>query len=287
MILKFFDFMSIISTEEYCIAYLLEKAALDTPETCSNCSGLMKRYGKIFRCRRKTCRKAVSVFKNSFFGKAKLDCRDVLLIGYLWLSGCCHTTAQAITGHSSATITDYFGHYRDLVSGSMESSDTMIGGTDIVIELDESKFAKRKFHRGHHVEGCWVVGGVERTPERRMFVEVVADRSRQTLFEVISRHVRPGSVVCTDMWRGYIGLDEAINVQHNTVNHSENFVDPDTGTHTNTIEGTWCGIKRKIPIRNRNHDTIEKHLMEFIWRRINQRALWVGLIEALKITYYD
>jgi hypothetical protein len=47
--------------------------------------------------------------------------------------------------------------------------DCAIGGIDsngnpIIVEINESKFGKVKYHRGHRVEGVWVVGGVERTP---------------------------------------------------------------------------------------------------------------------------
>lgn len=31
----------------------------------------------------------------------------------------------------------------------------------VVVEVDEYKFGKRKYHKGHQVEGVWVVGGVE------------------------------------------------------------------------------------------------------------------------------
>ena len=37
-----------------------------------------------------------------------------------------------------------------------------IGGCGKHVEIDESKFGKRKHWRGHHVEGAWVFGGVER-----------------------------------------------------------------------------------------------------------------------------
>jgi hypothetical protein len=36
-----------------------------------------------------------------------------------------------------------------------------IGGPGIIIEVDESKFGRRKYNRGHRVEGVWVMGGVE------------------------------------------------------------------------------------------------------------------------------
>ena len=36
-----------------------------------------------------------------------------------------------------------------------------IGGEGKVGQIDESKFSKRKYHRGHRVEGQWVFGGIE------------------------------------------------------------------------------------------------------------------------------
>ena len=41
-----------------------------------------------------------------------------------------------------------------------------IGGNNAIVEIDESKFGKRKYNRGHRVEGVWVVGAVERINKR-------------------------------------------------------------------------------------------------------------------------
>ncbi|CAG8681395.1 8963_t:CDS:1, partial [Ambispora gerdemannii] len=111
----------------------------------------------------------------------------------------------------------------------------MIGGENIIVEIDESKFGRRKYHRGRIVEDIWVVGDIERTDEKRCFVQIVQDRIAETLHDVISKHVVSGSIVYTDLWRGYRGITE-LNMSHKTVNHSKNFVDPNTGVHTNTIE---------------------------------------------------
>lgn len=46
-----------------------------------------------------------------------------------------------------------------------------IGGNNVVLEIDESKFGKRKYNRGHHVEGVWILGCVERTHERRIILK--------------------------------------------------------------------------------------------------------------------
>lgn len=47
---------------------------------------------------------------------------------------------------------------RDVESGQQ------IGGENIVVEIDKSKFTKRKYNRGHKVSGGWVlkiIGGRE------------------------------------------------------------------------------------------------------------------------------
>ena len=67
-----------------------------------------------------------------------------------------------------------------------------------------------------------------------------------------------------------------------TVNHLTYFEDPVTQVHKNTIEGTWNAIKRRISIRRRNKEDLNTNLMEFVWRRQNNRNLWEGLLRALK-----
>jgi hypothetical protein len=45
----------------------------------------------------------------------------------------------------------------------------------LLLKIDETKFGKRKYNRGHHVVGFGVLGGVERTPERKFFAVKVED----------------------------------------------------------------------------------------------------------------
>lgn len=195
---------------------------------------------------------------------------------------------QAMTGCSSKTVRSFEQFCRQLIAGDLEPEDTIIGGEGIVVEIDECKLGKRKYNRGHRVDGVWVLAGVERTIERRLFLIPVPDRSSETLLGVIGSHVRTGSVVMTDLWKGYSGLEERLGITHTTVNHSKNFRDPVSGTCTNTIEGTHNGVKMTICPRRRTKDMVEGCLWEFIWRRKNSLSLWDGLLNAMRdVEYVD
>ena len=52
------------------------------------------------------------------------------------------------------------------------------------MEIDESKFGKRKYHRGRRVDGVRVFGGIER--ESRCFMVSVEDRTVATLIPIIN-----------------------------------------------------------------------------------------------------
>ena len=188
-------------------------------------------------------------------------------------------------GVSNHTVSDYYGFYRQLVADSLEEIDCRIGGPGIIVEIDESKFGTRKHNRGHRVEGVWVVGGVERTLEKKVFVCKIESRNAATLRDVISRFVLPGSIIYSDMWRGYANIEEELGLQHHTVNHSVEFVS-EQGVHTNTIEATWCGMKILIPKRNRTKQ-IDNHLWEYVWRKKSRVQLWSSLMQAFTVVSYE
>lgn len=240
----------------------------------------------VFRCHKRACRKNISLRIHSFFYRQSLECSKIMFLGYLFLNCVPVSTAINLSGHSSKTISAYWRYFRELISSDIEEEDTIIGGPGVVVEIDESKFGKRKYHLGHQVEGVWVFGGIERTPERKIFAVKVNDRSAETLVPIIQIHIRQGSIIYSDMWRAYNGLGQ-LGYEHSTVNHSVNFRDPETGTCTNTIEGNWSGIKGHIPPRNRVQAHMDNHLFEFIWRRKNANNLWNAFIGALRNVYYE
>ena len=143
----------------------------------------------------------------------------------------------------------------------------VVGGPGKEVEIDESKFGKRKYNRGRAVEGHWVFGGMERGSGESFLVEV-ARRDAATLLPIIAQHVRPGTTVYSDEWAAYHQLSTATGNVHLTVNHSLHFVDPVTGAHTQGVESMWSSCKRMMrEERAMNSLLFDTYLPEFMWRR--------------------
>ena len=52
-------------------------------------------------------------------------------------------------------------------------------------------------------------------------------------------------VILSDKVSPYFNLND-VGYTHLMVNHSENFVDLYTGAHTNTVEGVWNAVTKKL-----------------------------------------
>jgi transposase-like protein len=177
----------------------------------------------------------MSIFKGTFFYKAKLSVKEILYLAYYWLSESTVEVTKNMLGHSCKTIVDFFGFFRQLVVEDIDETKEMIGGPGKIVEIDESKFAKRKYNRGHRVgrDKSWVVGGID--PEKNWFAVVVQDRTKDTLLNIIEAYVHPGSIIHTDCWKAYEGIEDlGGGFEHKTVNHSREFISAD-GVHTNHI----------------------------------------------------
>ena len=59
---------------------------------------------------------------------------------------------------------------------------------------------------------------------------MVDDCSASTLLPIIQQYIRPGTLIISDEWRAYCQIP-SLGYTHQTVNHSQNFVNPATGAH--------------------------------------------------------
>ena len=89
---------------------------------------------------------------------------------------------------------------------------------------------------------------MERISKKRFVVALtgeVGERwDRATLFPLIFKFIKPKTIIYSDAWAAYRGLEEHNNYVHKVINPSEHFVDPEDPTvHTQNIKGLWRDIK--------------------------------------------
>lgn len=231
-----------------------------------------------------------------------LPLRQILKL--LWIFLYTHMTNRNSVYASKCaiqTVVDWNNLMREVCSHSLEAEPKMVGTIENPIQIDESFFSgRRKYNRGRLLQGnraqpetenpdaqdwgdedpvnddgtqnaiygaddpswAWVLGIYSNKNEVRFLR--VRDRTMETLTEVIEKYVESGSVIVTDMWGGYNGLT-ARGFVHKKVNHSENYVDPNTGAHTQGIERAWRTAKLYLRTEMGNRTLFQSHLDKAAW----------------------
>ena len=158
------------------------------------------------------------------------------------------------------------------------------------MEIDESKYFHRKYHRGQYRDGHWVFGGIERVSGKCFLVEV-PDRTAATLEPLIQRYILPGSHIVSDGWAAYGNIERIYNgvYTHETVIHQHYFVDPnDPSIHTQNVENMWMRAKRKIRRQfGTSRALFPSYLDEFVFRNtFRGEGLFLALLRVINDNYH-
>ena len=136
------------------------------------------------------------------------------------------------------TTIDWYNFCRDVCWQHLLQNRQQIGDLKLdadgnivpkVVEIDESKFFHRKYHRGEYREGHWVFGGIERG-SNRCFMAEVERRDGATLLQQIKDMILPGTHIISDNGAYF----------HGVIYHEDNFVDPNNPD----IHSMWSRAKR-------------------------------------------
>ncbi|CAF2047827.1 unnamed protein product [Rotaria magnacalcarata] len=224
-----------------------------------------------WRCR--TCKSSRSLRDSTFFSQSRLSLQQILDLMMFWSQGLdSHKFLKRnVNILGDATIVDWKNFKHDLCVEYFIQHPTIIGGIGHIVEIDESAWTKRKYHRGRQIDNQWVFGGIDRDT-RECFAGLVDRRDAATLIPIIYGFVMPGTTIYSDQWAAYNALSHPNNAPHRyghqTVNHSVNFVDSTTLVHTQNIENMWMVAKIKKKNQMGQHRTLlGSHLLEFMWRR--------------------
>lgn len=208
----------------------------------------------------------LTIRHHSWLVDTKLELEIVLELIYLWSQGFSPSEIKHELKVSNKTVTEWTNFFRESCIYSVMENSAAIGGNGIEVEIDESKFGKRKYHRGHRVEGQWVFGGREKYNKKQIFMIPVHNRKESTLIPIIKKWIKPGSIIHSDCWKAYSKLSK-IGYTHVTVNHSKEFVNTSSAACTNSIESDWRHAKLQMPSYGTHIGDHAGYLAEFMWRR--------------------
>lgn len=264
---------------------IIEKIIAQAKLTCKACKGKarieLNNNSLSVRCCWSACRQKRALWNGTIFEDSKLGSEKVLRLIHLWFIGLSPRHICAMLGLGRKSFSRIMTKMSLFASEKYYSSTTFkIGGSNMIIEIDESKFGLRKYNRGHRVDGVWVLGMVERSLERKIMLIAVENRKSDTLTPIIKKYVKSDSILYTDCWKGYSDLKNQFS-SHCTVNHSVGFVDSITGVHTNTIEGNWCSVKKSIPSRCRTKDLVSLYLIKYMLTRNFKESAFYEFIKLL------
>lgn len=99
----------------------------------------------------------------------------------------------------------------------------------------------------------------------KVFAELVDKTEAPDLIPIITKKVKPGTMVCSDTWRAYTGL-AAKGYVHRTVEHGKKEYVKGKN-HINGLEGFWGYLKRKLADKGGvRREQLYLFLGEYVWR---------------------
>ncbi|KAG2894400.1 hypothetical protein PC129_g10229 [Phytophthora cactorum] len=190
-------------TLKWCMSVHLVPSSLLCPKCAKDMSLDVQR--ERWRCARVSCRTERSVRTGSFFGKSKLPLRKLVRL-------ICHWEAR-----------------------------TPVTKVAEMVGINE----QAALQRGRRFPDCWLFGGVDRTTNRWFGILTYDDRTKPTLSILIKKHIKAANdcstTIMSDRFVSYVSANthllRGMNFKHLWVNHSETYMDPVTGAHTNRVEG--------------------------------------------------
>lgn len=194
---------NILADRDAFMEWLGKEQLIATNKCCAKCKQPMNRVecsdrkdGFKWECRKtingRSHRHEESIRKGTWFEKSNLTLEEVVKFTYWWSVGMEQHQIIDQLSLASNTGVDWDSFCREVCEVTLMRDSCKIGGPGKTVQIDESKIGKRKYHRGHRVEGQWVFGGIEEG-SRKCFLVPVEGRSEATLLPIIQEWIEPGT----------------------------------------------------------------------------------------------
>ncbi len=232
----------------------------DTP--CGNSMQVTSKKNK-FRCTHYLCDKQISVRTGTYFEGSNLLYSEIIDHIYCSMT---HMTQYEVNHEANMGSSSTGCNWAVVIANQPVK---LIGGPGMTVEIDESHIRSRKYNRGRILksEAVWVFGGICRETGE-CFLAQCERRDANTLLPILQERVAPGTTIYSDMWPAYGGINNLpVGYEHWSVNHSENFIDPDDrNIHTQTVERMWGCLKATLP-RNLTDEQMGAYFMKFMYEK--------------------
>lgn len=220
--------------------------------------------GKTYKCANKECRKKYTVTVGTIFHSSHIPLNTWFAAIYL-----VSAHKKGISSHQLARDLDVtqktawfmLHRIREMVKvkapqklkGTVELDETYVGGKN------KNRHASKKIEgsRGRSKDKTPIVGLLER--DGTLITYVVPNTEATTIQPLIEAIVEPQSLVITDSYRSYNGLDKTYT--HAVVKALDGNFKTEGHLHTNGIEGYWSLLKRGVV--GIYHQVSPKHLQRY------------------------
>ncbi len=258
------QFIQLASNENNCMK-LLEQSRWHGKPVCAFCNSTEKIY-KLKRKHYYRCGKCLKFFnarKGTIFEESQIPLSKWFYAIYIFSNHKKGISSHQLARDLSVTQkTAWFmlGRIREAMRtktnmqklyGVIEADETYVGGKP-------RKGDKKERKRGRGTEKTPVFGMIER--EGKVCAMPVKKVNAKTLKGKIKENVEKGSIILTDEWKAYKGIDKNDEYEHYSVNHGQGEFD-NNGINVNSMENFWSQMKRGI--FGIYHHASKKHLSRY------------------------
>jgi transposase-like protein len=225
--------------------------------------------------------------ENSIFNLLKIEPKKVLKSLVYMCQMETLTKVSLFVGVSQNTLTKLKSLIVLKIRQYFETYPIKLGGPGVIVHVDETMLTHTvRAHRGRSPRTqVWALTMVDTsfTPSRG-FIKIVSSKDAQTLLPIINNVVRAGSIIHTDEWAAYRQLGADGRYEHRTLVHKYNFVDPQTGVHTQNVESFNNKLKYFIKqAKGVAHDKRLEFVDFFLFIDLHKERAFERIVELLKI----